>query len=308
MSKKIPVILDVDTGIDDGVSVMMALKSKKLDVKLITTCHGNTSIENINRNTLTIIGTLNEKVPVAEGMSHALEKDRPHVTVHGADGLGGYVLNNNPLKLVNKSALEAAHKLIQSSEEPITYICVAPPTNLANLLKHYPEDYKKIKEAVLMIGSNEELKEGEIPYKEFNASVDPEALELVLKNPVKKVVVSMEMGHTAYLNWQDVYKTKITNTFGSILEKIYRSYRDGHVHNGIAMHDGCAVAYVIDPKIFELKEANFEVQYFDKLNSGVGVVNYSKPANVKITTSVNIKKVKKLYFSCLKRCKKINIG
>lgn len=303
MAKKIPVILDVDTGIDDAVSVLIALKSKKLAVKLIVTCHGNTTLENITDNTLDVLAVLGHgDIPVAQGMANALVRDRSHEFAHGIDGLGGYEIDSG-LSVVSDSALEATHKLLQNVTEPVTYICVAPVTNLANLLKHYPEDVKKIKEAVIMSGSNEPVKEGKLPYREFNASVDPEATELVLKSPVKKVFISMEMGHTAYLDWHDVYKTKNLNEFGSILEKIYRSYKDYHVQNGIATHDGCAVAYVIDPDMFEVVPAHVFVKYYKEFDSGIAVVDYKKTPNVIMTTKVNVSRFKKLYFQSLRKCK-----
>lgn len=303
MHKKIPIILDVDTGIDDAVSIMMALKSKKLDVKLIVTCHGNTDIDNITGNTLDVLATLKEDIPVAKGLAGALVKDRSHVFAHGVDGLGGYEYKNNRLKPIEDNALEATHKLLQSVAEPITYLCVSPVSNLANLLQTYPEDAKKIKEAIIMVGSNVEPATGELPYREFNASVDPEALEIVLASCIKKTIISMEMGHTAYLTWQDVYKTKYTNNFGAILENIYRSYNDYHVKNGIATHDPCAVAYAINPNMFEVTPAHLKVVYYQEYSTGVGVVDYKEKPNVLITTCINIKKFKKLYFKCLKRCK-----
>lgn len=300
--KKIPVVLDVDTGIDDAVSIMLALKSRKLDVKLITTCHGNAPLDAITDNTLDVLATIGENVPVAQGTRYALEKNREHEFAHGVDGLGGYEIESG-LEPLSVPAVEAVHNLLANCSEPITYICVAPVTNLAKLIITYPEDIKKIKEAVIMLGSNQPLKEGEVPYKEFNASVDPEACEVVINSPLKKVIISMEMGHTAYLDWQDVYKTKHTNDFGEVLEKIYRQYNDYHVRNGIATHDGTAVAYVINPDMFELVPAHISVQYFKELKSGVAVVDYHKTPNVIITKSIDIKKFKKMYFDSLKKCK-----
>ncbi len=300
--KKIPVILDVDTGIDDAVSIMLALKSRKLDVKLITTCHGNAPLDAITDNTLDILATLGENIPVAEGARFALEKNREHEFAHGIDGLGGYEIESG-LKPIDIPALEAVHELLQNVTEPVTYICVAPVTNLAKFIQTYPEDLTKIKEAVIMLGSNQPLKNGEVPYKEFNASVDPEACEIVLNSPLKKVIISMEMGHTAYLDWQDVYKTKHTNEFGQILEKIYRKYNDYHVQNGIATHDGTAVAYVINPDMFECSPAHLKVKYFKELDSGIAVVDYQKTPNAIITKSIDIKKFKRLYFDSLKKCR-----
>lgn len=304
MKKSIPVIMDVDTGIDDAVAIVMAVKDPKIDVKLVLTCHGNTTIKNITKNTLTMLATLGAThIPVAEGMASPLLIKRPHVSAHGADGLGGYEYKNPGLNLLKISALEATHEILSKSEEPLTYVCLAPSTNVANLLIKYPEDAKKIKELVLMVGSNEPVKEGDVPYKEFNASVDPEALEKVLASGLNITIVSMEMGHTAYLDWQDVYKTKQTNVFGELLENIYRSYKDYHVKNGIATHDGCAVAYLIDRSMFEIKPAHMQVKFFESLGSGVGVVDYTEKPNVSITTKIDVKKFKKLYFKILKKCK-----
>jgi len=41
MEKKIPVILDVDTGVDDALALILALGNPKLDVKAVTTIFGN---------------------------------------------------------------------------------------------------------------------------------------------------------------------------------------------------------------------------------------------------------------------------
>jgi len=301
MNKKIPVILDVDTGIDDAVSIMIALKSKKLDVRLINTCAGNTTLNNVVDNTLDVLCALREsKVPVAKGADKSLSGENPHISAHGADGLGGWDIKSG-LKPLNINSVEATHEVLKNAKEPITYICLAPLTNIANFIKAYPEDLKNIKEFVLMIASNEQLKSGEMPYREFNVAADWVACDIVLKSNVKKVVVSMEMGHTAYLDWQDVFKTKQTNNFGQTLEKMYRKYNDFHVKNGIATHDGCAVAYAINPKLFECKPARLQVKQFSEDGLGRVVVDYSGEANAMITTKINVKKFKRLYFDCLKR-------
>ena len=101
----------------------------------------------------------------------------------------------------------------------------------------------------------------------------------------------------------DVFKTKHANQFGAILEKMYRKYHDFHVQNGIATHDGCAIAYAIDSEMFDCVPAHMEVKYYKQYGTGVAVVDYKKSPNVAITTKVNTKKFKKLYFDSLKKCK-----
>ena len=309
MRKPIPIILDVDTGIDDAVSIMIACKDKRVQPIMLVTCHGNTTVENITQNTLDVLSMLGEDhIPVVQGMKRALVKDRSHVFAHGTDGMGGYKLESSQVTKLETEALESIHAVLNSWGEPVTYVCIAPVTNLAKLLITYPEDAKKIKQAVIMAGSNEAVKKGSLPYREFNASVDPEALEVVLNSPVEKVFVTMEMGHTAYLDWQDVYKTEHTNAVGETFEKIYRGYHDYHVKNGIATHDGCAVAYVINPKLFEVLPAHMQVNYYKEYGTGVGVVDYSRKPNCIVTTKIDVKKFKKLYFKCLKACRNNNIN
>ena len=47
MTKKIPVIIDCDPGIDDVIALMMAFSSKNLDVKGVTVVAGNQTIEKV---------------------------------------------------------------------------------------------------------------------------------------------------------------------------------------------------------------------------------------------------------------------
>lgn len=313
LEKKIPLIINCDTGIDDAVALMLAVKSDKFDIKLITTDLGNAgpkqSAINCN-NILELIG--GPDVKVCPGDGKCLKRERAHVTVHGKTGMGTYVFEPNSRVVSKDNAVETMYETIMNSPEKVTILCMSPTSNLAKLQLAHPDCWnsEKIERVVIMAGSVERLKEGEIPYAEFNISCDPESAELLFpKEPKVRVdVVPMEMGHTAYLDWQDVFKTKNLNSVGAVFEYMFRSYKDRHVKNGIATHDGCAVAYMIDPSIFETESVYGEVKYFDSIDSGILVfkrndeLNGLKP-NVITCTKVNVKKFKKLYFKLLKKCK-----
>ncbi len=70
--KKSKVILDVDTGSDDAIAIMLALKSKHLDVLGITTVNGNQPLPNTTENTLRIVDLLKSDVPVYRGCAEPL--------------------------------------------------------------------------------------------------------------------------------------------------------------------------------------------------------------------------------------------
>lgn len=79
-------MLDVDTGVDDALALIFALRSPALRVTGVTCGYGNTDVEAVVANTLRVVGSA---VPVARGaaapLSGAAPAPRP---VHGADGMG----------------------------------------------------------------------------------------------------------------------------------------------------------------------------------------------------------------------------
>eukprot|EP00064_Thunnus_orientalis_P016131 superscaffoldBa00003130_g16194 len=57
MKKKL--ILDVDTGVDDAMAIMMAVADPSVEILGITCCHGNTILENVLKNTLRVLKECN---------------------------------------------------------------------------------------------------------------------------------------------------------------------------------------------------------------------------------------------------------
>lgn len=301
---KIPVIINCDTGIDDAVALMIAIKSEKLNIKLITTDVGNVATNQAAKNCLNILELVGaEDIPVCAGEGKCLEQERPRPSVHGNGGLGTYVFEENSRRLVEGDAVEKIYETLMASDEKVTIISLSPPTNIAKLIKKHKDCLEKIERIVFMAGTIEEVEKSEMPYPEFNVSCDPEAGEVLIKSKLPLEIVPMEMGHTAYLDWQEVFRTKNENFVGSVLEIIYRSYKDRHVKNGIATHDGCAVAYVTNPELFKTQEVCAKVKYFDSIKTGVLTMDFNKKANAKTCVEMNIPAFKKLYFKCLRKCK-----
>ena len=299
-----PVILDVDTGIDDSVAISIAVACSRLNVLLVTTSSGNVGVEQATDNTLKVLHLFKkDEIPVAKGVELNLNKNA--VKAHGVDGLG----NCNKLfpQQTQQPLADLAHvamaNAIKSSDKKVTIVALGPLTNIAKLLTDFPEVKTNIERIVIMAGSIEQYKEGELPYFGFNVKIDPASCETVINSGVKIVVSPCDMGHIAKLDWQDVYRTKLTNMAGKIFEKLFREYKDHHVKDGIAMHDSCAVAYLIDPSIFTTEYLHVFMEYYD----GVGVLRckWEEPKNIEVCTKVDVKRLKKLYFKSLKRTRTI---
>ena len=298
---KKPIILDVDTGIDDAVAIAMATYSNKLDVKLITTICGNLSVNEVTKNTLNFLQAINKKkIPVAIGENKPLEREKDNsIQAHGKKGLGKYKFPPCTLKPVKENAVEKMYEVITKSKEKVVIIALGPLTNIAKLLLTYPDAKDNIDYILISGGLLHDNKKN--PYLGFNVMQDPESARYVMKSGEKIIIVPSNHGHTAFLTPEEVEETKVTNKTGEMLEYIFRSYKDRHVKVGIATHDPCAVMYVAHPEIFKKELMYVHIRFLEKQQTGVIDFDTHKEPNTKVATEINVKKFKKLYFETLKK-------
>ena len=74
MRKKL--ILDVDTGTDDAVAIMLAGLHPDLDLVAITVVNGNVPVENCTDNTLRTLDWIGRgDVPVYQGLAHPIVRE-----------------------------------------------------------------------------------------------------------------------------------------------------------------------------------------------------------------------------------------
>ncbi len=175
-----PVILDVDTGYDDALALLLALRSPLLDVRGVTCVAGNQRLPQVITNTLKMMDILGADTPVAAGMDRPLIEDlREPALLHGRDGMADLGLPASTRKVVGVHAVELMRQVLAASSAPVTLIALAPLTNIATFLRMYPDLHNRIGEIVIMGGSA--ITYGNTsPLAEFNARQDPEATAIVL--------------------------------------------------------------------------------------------------------------------------------
>lgn len=173
------ILLDVDTGVDDALAILFALRHPDLRVRGISCVNGNTRIDQVVRNTLKVLDAAGAPdIPVAAGARRALLA--PHLDarhVHGMDGLADLDLPESTRSTVEVHAVELLRELIRAATEPITLVTLAPLTNIALLLRTFPEMAEGIERIMSMGGSAS--RGNATPVAEFNVWQDPEAAAIV---------------------------------------------------------------------------------------------------------------------------------
>ena len=204
----IPVILDVDTGIDDAMALLAAVRHPSLDLLAVSCVTGNASLEHVVDNTLRVLDAAGAPagIPVAAGATRPLiEPARSASHVHGADGLAGITLPASERVPDPAGAVAMLRRVILGSPRKVTLVLLAPQTNIALLLRVYPEVAGNIERIVFMGGSA--AVGNATAVAEFNIWHDPEAAAAVIGSGVPCFMygldvfmrVAIDEGHAARL-------------------------------------------------------------------------------------------------------------
>lgn len=178
------VVLDVDTGVDDALAIVLAIAHPRLNVRCITCVSGNVSVDQVVVNTLKTLDVMDApEVPVAAGADRPLLAPPADASyVHGADGLADLGLATSVRTVAPTSALELARDRILGSPAPVTLIALGPLTNVALLLRSFPQVRDNLERIHFMGGS---VGGGNATaVAEYNIWHDPEAAAIVLGSGV----------------------------------------------------------------------------------------------------------------------------
>ncbi|MBQ3008008.1 MAG: nucleoside hydrolase, partial [Oscillospiraceae bacterium] len=161
MLNKRPIIMDVDTGVDDTLAFLLAAAADNLDIRAITTVFGNCAVDVTTKNTLKICELFGLDVPVARGTYRPVIDPpidysvAPMVDIHGRDGLGnvGDRLPEPTKQVEAMAAADLMAKAIKECDEKMTIVATGPLTNIATFLLAYPDLHEKIECIAFMGGA-----------------------------------------------------------------------------------------------------------------------------------------------------------
>ena len=251
--RPVPVILDGDPGHDDAIAWVLAKASPKLDIRAVTTCAGNQTLEKTTYNARRICTLLGIDAPIAMGLHHPLFSDPITAgNIHGQSGLDGPALPEPAVPLSDLSAVELMAKVLRESEDKVVIIATGPETNVAALLLAHPELKEKIADVSVMGGG--------IAYgnwtaaAEFNILVDPEAAEAVFGSGLPIQMCGLDVTEKALIFPEDFQRIRavgnqVSQIVADWLEFFYRFHREiGYA--GAPVHDPCAVASLLRPELF----------------------------------------------------------
>jgi purine nucleosidase len=284
-----PLILDVDTGVDDALAILYAVASPEVDLRAVTCTYGNVPLDLVVRNTLAVLEAAGRgDVEVAAGAAAPLIEPPKHgYEVHGPEGLGNASV---PRPRSSASARDAVQLLIAESKASpgeLLVVSTGPLTNIALALREEPTLLSLVGGYTLMAGAFRG-RGNTLPRSEANVWFDPEAAAEVLaaveRHPIDPLplAIGLDVTEEVVLRRDDV-DAICAPAPDSALAGLIRDATDFYIAfetstrpevGGCFLHDPLAVAAAIDPSLVTTATCHVEVELEGRHTRGETVADF----------------------------------
>lgn len=246
----IPMIMDVDTGIDDAMAIALATNLPDHELVAVTTVAGNVPLDVATRNSLRVLSWIGADVPVYRGMSRPLVRPLQTATrFHGNDGLGGWDAPDSDRSIQGETAPEAILRLAREHQGELEGVFVGPLTNLAVALALEPELAGWFRKVTIMGGAF--YRPGnETEHAEFNIFVDPEAADQVARSGIPATWIGLDVTHQTFLaveEWSELEAATSANA--QLVREVTRFAFTTRGQKQAFLHDPLAVAAAAYPDL-----------------------------------------------------------
>lgn len=245
------VILDVDTSVDDIMTILYFLACPDVSIKAITIVQGVSGVEEgaeIVRRLLTLTG--HPEIPVAKGKGKPLEGDNafPAQWQPPVDHPFGLRLPPHSLSLSRLSAEAMIDSLVTRHPGDITVMALGPMTNLAAAFLNNSGLSTKVREIYVSDGAVKV--EGGI-FREFpviqnrvsgwNLWADARAAETIFRSGIPVVLIPLDLTAlhgkdplvlTAHM--ADAYRQQATGTIGKSMAVLMDDWLSSYVDTQLA--------------------------------------------------------------------------
>jgi inosine-uridine nucleoside N-ribohydrolase len=296
----IKLIMDVDTGIDDAIAIMMALQSPEIEIVGVTTVSGNVSARIAGLNTLGILKIMGKhlEIPVMQGAARPLSKKivRAEEHVHGKKGLGNINLEHSSQQalLLRKGGNVSqfiSRILANYRKKEVSLVATGPLTNIAKALIEDPAIADSLSRICIMGGAYGLASKvyGNITqHAEFNFYYDPAAAQIVVSSSGARLDVVGLDATDRYLIVNNKFVARLDHQKGKAA-KLARSL----LHYPLAkfgrfnLPDVFAVGMLEEPRLFKFKRGQVVIMQDGKLRGHSKFSRGGKNANVSVVAKVD---------------------
>lgn len=269
-----PLILDVDTGVDDALALLYAAASPEVELIAATSVMGNVTVDHATENTLAVLELVGlGDVEVARGAARPIVRDHePFPVVHGERGLGNAEL---PSPSREPSPRPAAQLLVETARQrpgEVLLVATGPLTNVALALAEEPR-LPDLLGGFAIMGGSFARGGNATPAAEANIWVDPEAAQAVFRGfsgrepALLPLCVGLDVTDRVQLSrpaldsiCEGMPDSPVARFLQTAVPYYIEFYERTGVTGGAAMHDPLALALAIDESLGTFQTTRVEVE------------------------------------------------
>lgn len=279
-------IIDADTGIDDAMAILYALKHPGIRVEGITTVFGNIPVERATDNSLRIVRLANApyEVPVHPGASAPLVREPTGFAaeVHGTNGIGNVELPASEAKAQAEPAADFLIRKANELEGRLTLCALGRLTNVADALVRDPSLAGKL-ERIYVMGGAVRVPGNVTPVAEANIWGDPEAADIVFRSGAPITMVGLDVTMKTLLRQTDLdlllrlckpENRDIARFLNDSMRFYFDFYRESNSFFACApLHDPLTVLAAVEPGVLRTEEMRIAVECESRLCAGMTVAD-----------------------------------
>ena len=243
-------------------------------------------VDKTTKNALKLVEFFGADIPVARGCERPLLHElASSPDIHGESGMDGYDFPEPQKKPLPVHSVEAMRRVIMEEEGRTTLVAIAALTNVALLFAMYPEVKERIDEIVMMGGGI--YRGNATSAAEFNIYIDPHAAAMVFRSGVPIRMAGLDVTERALLHKDRLAEMRDSGRAGHMLYSLLTHYRDGDVDAGLAMHDPCTIALMLEPDMFRMEDHYVEV-VTEGIAAGALVTNLERKMKICCAPNVSV--------------------
>jgi inosine-uridine nucleoside N-ribohydrolase len=287
-----PIVMDVDTGVDDALAILLAVRSPEVELHGVSTVGGNVHVSRATANTLVVLDVLGApSVPVAMGAAAPLA--RPGLTaaeVHGVDGLGG-VAERFPMspRSVGNDAVAFILETIRRFPDDLTLVATGPLTNVALAIEKDVRAMRRLR-ALVVMGGAVRVPGNAGPVSEFNFAADPEAAAIVLGAGLPVTLVPLDVTERVVFTRRHLDDASpagnLCDFVGQITASTMAYHRARGEGEGMFLHDPLAVGVALDASLVGQEPLAIAVETRGAITAGMAVADLRRGVSAPPTASV----------------------
>ena len=268
-----PLLIDADPGCDDAVALALATSHPAVDLRAITTTHGNSTVANTTENARGLVELFGvDGVPVARGASDPLLVARSTAEhIHGPGGIRGDLppVSDTPAT-VGTHAAQFIVEQARAHDGDLSVAAVGPLTNVALAVAIEPALPDLIDDLVVM-GGTVSAHGNVTPLAEANFHSDPHAARKVIAE-CEPTVVGLDATLQATLTpeWIDALDRDTDRS--RLLAEWVTYYDDDALArydlDAAPIHDAAAVAHLLDDQVLETTPCHMTIGTDSSLDRG----------------------------------------